>query len=488
MQPTDPTPDARRRAAVDALVTNTGEHPGAARVDIRHPYTDQVIGQVAACGPEQVDAACRTAVSAQERGLPQWQRARILDSLAALLERDLERLASVITLECGKAIRDARGEVSRAAETARFAAAVARTLTGEQVASEATPTGVGKLAIAVRLPVGVVGAISPFNFPLNTVLHKVGPAIAAGCAVVLKPAHQTPFTALALRELLLEAGLPADWLTVVTDDRTSAGPALVAHPVPRMITFTGSSQVGWGIAATAYRKKVALELGSNSPVLVAEDADIDTAAAKIAKAAYSTSGQSCISVQRVIAHRAVYDELMAALGKHADALVVGDPFDDTTDVGPLIAASATERVRSWIAEAADAGAGVVAGGEVVDRCLRPTVVDHAPLGTRLREAEAFGPVLTVIPFESHEQAYALANETVFGLQAGLFTADLDFALEAVHRLDFGGVLVNDIPTTRLDQQPYGGVGESGNTREGPAYTARDMTELRFLSFQRGAAS
>jgi acyl-CoA reductase-like NAD-dependent aldehyde dehydrogenase len=480
-----PEADALRDAAIATAPTNVGEYPNAPQVQIRHPYNGAVVGRVAVCGAVEVDAACRAAATAQERGLPQWQRARVLDTLAGLLERDTERLAALITLESGKAIRDARGEVGRAAETARFAAAVARTLAGEQVATDATPTGSGKLAIAVRLPIGVVAAISPFNFPLNTVMHKVGPAIAAGCAIVLKPAHQTPLTALALRELLLEAGLPADWLTVVTDDRTAAGPALVEHPIPKLITFTGSSRVGWGIAAKAFRKKVALELGSNSPVIVAPDADIDVAAAKITKAAYSTSGQSCISVQRVIAHRSVHDDLLVALGKSADALVVGDPFDGGTDIGPLIAATATDRVKDWIDEAAAAGASVVAGGELVGNCLRPTVVDQAPCGTKLRESEVFGPVLTVLPYQDPDDAFALANETVYGLQAGIFTGDLDLALAAVSRLDFGGVLVNDIPTTRLDQQPYGGVGESGNTREGPAYTAREMTEVRFVSFQPG---
>ncbi|GFG49369.1 aldehyde dehydrogenase family protein [Mycolicibacterium agri] len=486
-----PQPDDaanRREAAIAAVPTNVDEHRATGRVDVYDPFTGEVIGQVANCGPAEVDAACMAACAAQERGLPQWQRARVLDAVAQLLERDVDRLAGLITLESGKAIRDARGEVGRAAETARFSAAVARTLAGEQVATEATPTGVGKLAIAVRLPVGVVGAISPFNFPLNTVMHKVGPAIAAGCAIVLKPAHQTPLTALALRTLLIEAGLPEDWLTVVTDDRTSAGPALVAHPVPKLITFTGSSEVGWQIAATAYRKKVALELGSNSPVLVAEDADIDVAAAKISKAAYSTSGQSCISVQRVIAHRAVREQLNDALRKHADALTVGDPFDEATDVGPLITPDATARVKSWIDEAAAAGATVAAGGDIVGECLRPTVVDQAPAGTRLRVSEAFGPVLTVIPYESREEAFALANETVYGLQAGLFTSDLNLALDAVSRLEFGGVLVNDVPTTRLDQQPYGGVGESGNTREGPAFTAHEMTETRYVSLQPGGGA
>ena len=220
-------------------------------------------------------------------------------------------------------------------------------------------------------------------------------------------------------------------------------------------------------------------------MIVAGDADVDEAAARISKAAYSTSGQSCISVQRVIAHRSVHDELLTALRKYAEALVVGDPFDDATDIGPLIAPAATERVKSWIDEAAGAGASVVAGGEVVGECLRPTVIDQAPPGTQLRESEAFGPILTVLEYNEPTEAFALANETVYGLQAGVFTRDLDLALTAVSRLDFGGVLVNDVPTTRLDQQPYGGVGESGNTREGPSYTAREMTEVRFVSFQTG---
>lgn len=478
-----PSALSRREAAIATAPTNVGEHPDADAVEIRHPYTGEVVARVAECGPAEVDAACRAAAAAQEAGLPQWRRARILDSLAVLVERDCERLAALITLESGKAIRDARAEVGRAAETARFASAVARTLSGEHIAADATPTGTGKLAIAVRLPIGVVAAITPFNFPLNTVMHKVAPAIAAGCAVVLKPAHQTPLTALALAALLVEAGLPAGWLTVVTDNRSSAGPALVGHHVPKLITFTGSSQVGWGIAATAFRKKVALELGSNAPVIVAADADVDAAAARIATAAYSTAGQSCISVQRVVAHRAVHEHLREALRARAETLAVGDPFDDATDVGPLIAPAATERVTSWIGEASAAGATVVAGGELVGPCLQPTVVDGAPRGTRLRDAEVFGPVLTVIPYDTPAEAFALANETVYGLQAGLFTRDLDLALEAVSRLDFGGVLVNDIPTSRLDQQPYGGVGESGNTREGPAYTASEMTDVRFVSFQ-----
>lgn len=478
------TADERRAQVRASLPSKLDRYPGTAPVDVHDPYTGEVVAQVAGCGPAEVDEACQTAAAALRRGLPQWERALVLDRLAVLLTEHAERVAGIITCENGKAIRDARTEVARATETVRFAAAQARTLTGDMVPAEATPTGEGKLALAVRLPVGVVGAITPFNFPLNTVVHKVAPAVAAGCPVVLKPAHQTPLTALVLHELIVEAGLPADWVTVVTDDGTTAGPTLVEHDVPRLITFTGSTTVGWGIARTAHRKRVALELGSNAPVIVAADADVPAAASRIVRAAYGTAGQSCISVQRALVHRSRHEELLRELGRRADELVVGDPFDDATEVGPLILPEATTRVREWIEEATEQGAELVAGGGLVGRCLRPTVVDQAPVGSRLRDAEAFGPVLTVVPFDTAEEAFALANETPFGLQAGIFTSDLDLALAAVHELDFGGVLVNDIPTTRLDQQPYGGVGDSGNTREGPASAVREMTEVRFVSFQR----
>jgi acyl-CoA reductase-like NAD-dependent aldehyde dehydrogenase len=477
----------RRDAAVASLPSNLEQHPGLPRVDVIDPFTGEVIAQVACCAAVEVDAACRVAQAAFERGLPQYERAMILDRLAQLLVLNTDRLATVITLETGKVLKDARGEVSRAAETARFSAAEARTLSGEMVATEATPTGAGKIGIAIQVPLGVVAAITPFNFPLNTVLHKVAPAIAAGCSIVLKPAHQTPLSALLLKELLVEAGMPDDWLTIVTDDGTTAGPALVEHPVPRLVTFTGSTQVGWGIAQKAYRKRVALELGSNAPVIIERDADVVTAAAKITRAAYSLSGQSCISVQRVLVHSSLRSGLLDALAGQADALVVGDPLDDASDIGPLINPGATERVKEWIDESARAGGRIVAGGTITGGCLRPTVVDSAPLGTRLRESEAFGPVLTVIAYDTFDEAIALANETVYGLQAGIFTRDLDLALRASRELKFGGILVNDVPTTRLDQQPYGGLGESGNTREGPGFAVREMTELRFVSFQASPA-
>jgi len=451
---------------------------------IRNPYSGDVVGEVPLCGPTEVDVACRAAAGALARSdFPQHARAGVLDRAAVLLGERAGELAALITAESGKTIRDARVEVSRASETLRFAAAEARRLSGDLVPMEATPGGMGKLGLALRFPIGVVAAITPFNFPLNTVAHKLAPAIAAGCPVVLKPAPQTPLTALRFVALLIEAGLPADWVQVVTDAGKEAGQALVAHPVPAMVTFTGSPAVGWAISAAAPRKKVALELGSNAPVIVEPDVPLASCAARIAKAAYSNAGQSCISVQRVLVHRKVHVELRDLLAAEADRLVVGDPADEKTDIGPLIGQSATERVLSWIDEARASGARVVAGGERTDGCVRPTVVDQPAAGTNLRTQEVFGPVLALIPYDDFGQAIAIANETPYGLQAGLFTGDLDTALRAIRELKFGGVLVNEVPTFRADHQPYGGVGDSGNTREGPASAVAAMTEVRFVSIQ-----
>jgi acyl-CoA reductase-like NAD-dependent aldehyde dehydrogenase len=454
------------------------------QVLVFNPYSGEVVGEVPLCGPAEVDAACRTAVAALARGdFPQYQRALVLDAAAVALTERRDELAAIVTAESGKAIKDARAEVLRAAETFRFAAAEARKLTGELVPLEATANGVGKLGMALRLPIGVVGAITPFNFPLNTVAHKVAPAIAAGCPVVLKPAPQTPLTAVRLVELLVELGLPDDWITVVTDHGSEAGAALVEHPIPKMLTFTGSPAVGWDIAAKAPRKHVALELGSNAPVLVEPDVPLPSVAERIVRAATGTAGQSCISVQRVLVHHSVHAELLGLLVDAAERLVVGDPTDERTDIGPLITPDATSRVLSWIDEARDGGGRVATGGALTGNCVRPTVVDEPAPDSKLRLREIFGPVLAVIPYDDFEQAIEIANETPFGLQAGVFTNDLGKALRAVRALEFGGVLVNEIPTFRADQQPYGGIGDSGNTREGPGSAVLAMTEVRFVSVQ-----
>jgi len=456
----------------------------AQSVDVVNPYTREVIARVPACGAEQVDGACTAAAAALARDdFPQHRRAEVLETAARLLRDQAENFALTITRESGKPIATARGEVARCVDTLIYSAVEARRLSGEMIPLQATAAGAGKLGFALRVPIGVVGAIAPFNFPLNLVAHKLAPAIAAGCPVVLKPAPQTPLSGIALVELLVEAGLPEDWISVVTDSGKEAGEPLVSHPVPRMITFTGSAPVGWAIAAGAPRKRVSLELGSNSPLIIEPDADLDRIVNKLKVAGFANAGQSCISVQRILVHRDVHPELIRRLKDAAESLVVGNPEDPATQVGPLIHPRENERIAEWVQEAVDAGGRLVTGNQVRDGVFVPTVVDEVPHVCRLATHEAFGPVVAVFAYQDFDEAIERANDSAFGLHAGVFTRDLSKALQAARRLDFGGVLINEVPTFRADQQPYGGVRDAGNTREGPAYTVQEMTELRFVSLE-----
>jgi acyl-CoA reductase-like NAD-dependent aldehyde dehydrogenase len=341
--------------------------------------------------------------------------------------------------------------------------------------------GEGKLAFTLRVPVGVVAAISPFNFPLNLVAHKVAPAIAAGCPVVLKPASQTPLSAIALAELLLDdCGLPAGHLNVVTGGGGTVGNALVEHPDVAYVSFTGSGAVGWGIAERAARKKVALELGNNSPVIIEADGDWDRAARTIQVAGFSHAGQSCVSTQRVYVHADVADAFCSTLAKLAGELVVGDPLDEDTDVSALITADDRDRVQSWVEEAVAGGAEVLAGGAARDGLLPPTVLRNVTPDMRVCRDEVFGPVVAVQAYTELDEALRLADDSRYGLQAGIFTARLDTALRAARELHYGTVLINEVPTWRADQMPYGGVRESGNTKEGPPSAVREMTEERLV--------
>ena len=451
--------------------------------EIRAPYDGQVIGEVPVCTAEHVDRAVAAAKRALIDGpLPAWRRAEILDRAAELIatEEVAEDLARSIALEAAKPISTARVEVQRCVSTFRFSAAACRQLAGEVLALDAAQAGEGRIGFTLRVPVGVVGAITPFNFPLNLVAHKLAPAIAAGCPVVLKPAGQTPFTGLKLAELLLDrCGLPAGWLHTVTGAGREVGAALVDHDDVAMITFTGSPEVGWGIRATAPRKKVSLELGNNAPVIVQPDGDWETAATKIAAAGYSHAGQSCISVQRVLVHEDIAARFSQRLVDAVASLKVGDPLDDDTQVSSLIDAGNRDRVMAWIEEAVADGATVACGGKVGDDgVLQPTVLTDVDPAAKVCRDEVFGPLVTVNTYGDVEEAFAAANDTRYGLHAGIFTSDLGTAKRAIEVLDFGGVIVNDVPTWRADQMPYGGLRDSGNTREGPAYAIHEMTETR----------
>lgn len=452
--------------------------------EVRSPYDGAVVGAVPACGTGHLDRAVEVALDRHRHGPPPAHvRAAVLDRVAELLRDRIDEFARSIAMESAKPITTATVEAQRAVDTIRFSAAEARTFTGEMVPLDASSAGVGKLGFTRRVPIGVVGAISPFNFPLNLVCHKIAPAVAAGCPVVLKPASATPLTALRIARLFEEAGLPPGWLNVVTCSGRTAQ-HLVTHPDVAMITFTGSPDVGWGIRADAPRKRVSLELGNNAPVVIEPDGDWQGAAARIAVGGYSYAGQTCISVQRVYVHRSLHEGFVAALAEGVSALRVGDPLDPTTEVSALIDPGESDRVESWIGEATSAGARLVVGGTRTDRnVLVPTLLDGVEPDMAVCSHEVFGPLVGVAAYDDFDEALRLANDTRYGLQASVFTSDIGRALHAADSLDFGGVLINELPSWRADQQPYGGVRNSGNTREGPPYAVQEMTERRMIVIQ-----
>ncbi len=455
-----------------------------AELVVRSPYDGAEIARLTSSTPAEVDQAVARAKAAVAAGaLPPWRRGEILERAAGLLAERAEDFARTIVDECAKPLKAARTEARRAVTTFTFAAVEARRLAGDMVPIDAAEGGEGRLAFTLRVPIGVVGAITPFNFPLNLVAHKVAPAIAAGCPVVLKPAEQAPLSALALTDLLVEdCGLPADHLNVVLGE-ADVGQPVVDHPDVAYISFTGSGAVGWAIKERVPHKKVALELGNSSPVIIDADGDWDRAARSIAVGGFIHAGQSCVSVQRVYVHADVADRFCATLAKLAGELVVGDPRDEHTDVSAMIDTGHRDRVVSWIDEAVGAGAEVLTGGQLREGILVPTVLRDVRPDMRVCRDEVFGPVVGVQVVQSIEEGLRLADDTRYGLHAGVFTASLATALRAARELHFGTVLVNEIPTWRADQMPYGGVRDSGNTKEGPASAVREMTEERLVVLQ-----
>jgi acyl-CoA reductase-like NAD-dependent aldehyde dehydrogenase len=469
------TTATEKRLLIGGEWVETGEW-----LDVSSPYSGEVVGRVAQAGADDARAAIDAAEKAMADPLPAHKRAEILVKVAGALGRRHEEVAQTISAEAGKPLKAAKVEATRAMSTYTFSAVEARKLAGEMVPMDASQAGEGKLAFTLREPIGIVGAISPFNFPLNLVAHKIGPALAAGCAVVLKPASATPLSALLLAELETEAGLPPGWLNVLVGPASEIGDVLVEDERVRAITFTGSADVGWKLRERAARKKVTLELGNATPVIVHGDAELDEAATKLAANAFSFAGQSCISVQRIYIQKWVYDEFVSRFIPKVEDLVVGDPADEATDVGPVIDDDARERILNWIGEARDAGADILTGGGPDGELIQPTVIANASLDMKVCREEVFGPVCVINPYETLDEAIKLANGTRYGLQAGIFTADIRAAMRAAHELEFGGVTVNEAPTFRADQMPYGGVKDSGNTREGPSYAVRELTEERVV--------
>ena len=455
---------------------------GGEPIPVRNKYTGAVIGTIPSATRDDVDAAVtaavRTAPAMAE--MPSYRRAAILQATAGLIQSRREEFARTIAAEAGKALKFARIEVDRGISTFTFAAEEAKRLHGETVPLDASAAGEGYFGFFVRRPVGVVAAISPFNFPLNLVAHKVAPALAAGNAVILKPASWTPLTSVLLVETLLEAGLPSGAINLIAGPGGTVGDWLVTDPRVAKVTFTGSAEVGRQITSRAGIKKITLELGNTSPVIIAPDADLEFVARRCAVGAYYNSGQVCLSVQRIFSDKTVYEPFLERFTQATKAMVVGDPLDERVDVGPMIDEREAVRIEGWVNEAKSGGATVPVGGRREGPVYWPTVLTNVRPEMKVVAQEAFAPVASVIPYDDFETALRLAEATEYGLQAAVFTKNLDRLFQAMRTLNFGGIIVNDTPTFRVDHMPYGGNRQSGIGREGVRYAMEEMTELRAL--------
>jgi acyl-CoA reductase-like NAD-dependent aldehyde dehydrogenase len=452
-------------------------------LEVRSPWDQGLVGRTTQATRADARQAVQHAVASirRTRALPRWKRREILEDVASSLIEQKERFAQLIAAEAGKPIRQARIEVDRSILTFKTASEEATRMGGETIPLDLTEGNEGRWGLVQRFPVGPVLAITPFNFPLNLVAHKVAPALASGCPIILKPAPQTPFTALALGEIILKAGWPEEALAVLP--LSNADTAWLAEKEDRikLISFTGSAKVGWDLKAHSGRKKVLLELGGNSALIVHNDwPDLEEAAQRTAAAAFSYAGQSCISVQRVYVHRSVFQTFLWKVVDAAKKLVCGDPLDEKTDVGPIIRLSDAERIESWIQEAVAAGAKLLEGGQRTGSMITPAILTGTKPGMKLRDEEAFGPVLLIEPYDDFEDALAEVNHSKYGLQAGLLTRDAGRILTAYRELEVGAIIVGDTPTWRLDPMPYGGVKDSGLGREGLRFAIEEMTEPRML--------
>ena len=452
-------------------------------LEVRSPWDQGLVGRATLATRADARQAVQHAVASMRRtrALPRWKRREILEDVAASLIEQKERFAQLIASEAGKPIRQARAEVDRSIHTFKTASEEATRIGGETIPLDLTEGNEGRWGLVQRFPVGPVLAITPFNFPLNLVAHKVAPALASGCPLILKPAPQTPFTALALGEVILKAGWPEEALAVLP--LSNADTAWLAEKEDRikLVSFTGSAKVGWDLKAHSGRKKVLLELGGNSALIVHNDwPDLEEAAQRTAAAAFSYAGQSCISVQRVYVQRSVFQTFLWKVVDAAKKLVSGDPLDEKTDVGPLIRLADAERIETWIKEAVATGAKLLEGGQRAGSMITPAILTGTKPGMKLRDEEAFGPVLAIEPYDDFEDALAEVNHSKYGLQAGLLTRDAGRILTAYRELEVGAIIVGDTPTWRLDPMPYGGVKDSGLGREGLRYAIEEMTEPRML--------
>ena len=455
-------------------------------VDLMSPYSQEVIARIPSATEGEVSDAINAAYLAREvmANMPAHKRAAILERLVGLLEIRADEAANIIAIEAAKPITTARDEVNRTIQTYKLAAEEAKRIHGETLSLDAAPGGENRVAYTVREPIGVIGAITPFNFPMNLVAHKVGPAIAAGNTIVLKPASQTPLSAYFLAELLLEAGLPKGALNVITGGGRTVGNQLVTDERIAAITFTGSPAVGVGIRNKAGLKRVTLELGSNAAVIIDQGVDIDKIIPRCVKGAFSFQGQVCISLQRIYVHENLYDEFVEKLVEATKNLKLGDPLDVNTDVSALISKGDVQRTLEWIQEAEQNGAIIATGGKAEGNILQPTILLNVDSSLKVSCQEVFAPIVLVNKVKSVEEAVKQVNDSRYGLQAGIYTENIHTALYAADSLHVGGVMINDIPTFRVDHMPYGGVKESGSGREGIKYAIEELTELKLVVFNK----
>nr|WP_231620657.1 aldehyde dehydrogenase family protein [Fictibacillus sp. 7GRE50] len=449
-------------------------------MEVLNKYTQNVEAAIARSEKKDVDEAVEGAKEAYKETFSAYDRYLVLINAARLLLEKKEEFARVLVAEVGKPIRDSRVEVERAAQTLEISAEEAKRIHGEGVPVESAPGSENRMAFTLRVPVGVIAAITPFNVPLNLVCHKIGPALAAGNAVVLKPAEVTPFCALMLAEVFKEAGLPDGRLQVITGDGAEVGGWLLENQDVKMFTFTGSPRVGEIIRQKAGLRKVSLELGNNSATIVHKDADLDKAAALLANKSFNNAGQVCISVQRVYVHQDVKTPFIQLLKDKTEQLQSGNPLDETTDIGPMIRQAEAERVEEWVNEAVADGATIVTGGRRNGAFYEPTILSDVKRDMKVCKQEVFGPVVGIDTYATIDEVIEQVNDSDYGLQAGLFTNDLAFAMKAAKEIEVGGLIVNDASAYRVDHMPYGGVKKSGTGKEGPRYAIEEMTEERII--------
>jgi glyceraldehyde-3-phosphate dehydrogenase (NADP+) len=442
---------------------------------------DEPAGATYHTTPEQYEEAVQAAIRAFEitRNLPAYERGNILRSISAGIRERREEIARTMTLESGKPIRDALVEVDRATLTFRLAAEEAERLTGELIPLDLMASSKGRVGITRRFPIGPIAGISPFNFPLNLAAHKVAPAIAAGNSIVLKPPSKDPLTMLTVAEIIEKSGLPEGAVSILPMSR-ALGDKMVEDQRFKLLSFTGSPSVGWRMKERAGKKRVVLELGGNAGVIVDKSADLDWALKRTLVGAFSYAGQVCISVQRMFVHRDIYDPFLERFVEGAGNLVAGDPLNPETQLGPMVDAQQAARTEGWVREAQDMGASVLIGGKADGAFFPATVLIDTPPEAQVCSNEAFAPLVVVFPFDDFDEAIERVNDSFYGLQTGVFTNDLGHTWQAFNELEVGGVIINDVPTYRIDHMPYGGVKDSGLGREGLRWSIEDMTELRLM--------